>query len=444
MKIDIVKTRFRHALVWGYGLEGRAVRQFLAARCPDLAISVADQSEAFAAELGNGFVRQEDMGAFIAAHAPVLLIKSPGISPYGEDFTRLISAGAVSTSQTNLWLANRPAHQTAIAITGTKGKSTTSTMVHHILARCGKRAELGGNVGRPVCEIGSDAEIVVVEMSSYQGADLVHGFDYAMLLNLDADHIPWHRSLEAYHRDKLNILVQSAAGQLIVPARERQRFAALETAKPMQLHGAAPGIWVDDRGILRASDRALEVPAHILGVHNRRNLAAALTLVENFGIAADAALAALSDFKPLAHRLETVATIAGTRFISDAIATTPAACWSAVEAFQDEDLVLVLGGTERGQDYDWLAKRLKTRQTLKRLILIPDNADRIASVLAAHGLADITTAYDDFDTAIRAAPAFLPSGGVVLLSPAAPRGSAFGHINARGERFREIAQSLSE
>jgi len=442
MRYDTISERFRHALVWGYGLEGQAACAALSRHCPGLDIRVADTDPGLADSLDGAYLAAGEMASFVRANAPVLLVKSPGISPYGEDFAALIAAGAVPTSQTNLWLANKPAHQVTIGVTGTKGKSTSSTMIAHILGRSGHAVALGGNVGRPVCTLDDSAGIVVVELSSYQGADLAHGLDHAVLLNLDADHIPWHRTLAAYQRDKLNILMQSADGQLTVPAEEAWRFGGVKTARPLALHGDPGGFWVDEAGTLRERGRALDVPAQVLGAHNRRNLAAALTVTAFFGVTADAALAALADFRPLAHRLETVRTLAGITYVDDAIATTPRACWSAVEAFAGHDLVLVLGGTEREQDYPWLAERLRTLDRLAHIVLIPDNGPRIAAVLDSHGLGGRFTLFDAFEPAIRAAPAHLPDGGVVLLSPAAPRGAEFGHINARGDRFREIVMSL--
>ncbi len=442
MRYDTITSGFRHALIWGHGLEGQAARTALATHCPRLDIRVTDADAGLAEGLGNAFLAPGEMVDFVRAHAPVLLVKSPGISPYGETFAALVAAGAIPTSQTNLWLANKPAHQVTIGITGTKGKSTSATMIAHILAGCGRSVALGGNVGRPVCSLGKEADIVVVEVSSYQGADLASGFDHAVLLNLDADHIPWHGSLEAYHRDKLNILMRSAGGQLVVPTEEAWRFDTVETAQPIVLHGGPAGFWVDEAGTLRERDRALEVPAQILGAHNRRNLAAALTLAGFLGVGADAALAALADFRPLAHRLETVRELDGVRFVDDAIATTPKACWSAVEAFAGSDLVLVLGGTERAQDYIWLADRLKTLDRLAHILLIPDNGPRIAAVLGSHGLAGRFSLFDAFEPAIRAAPSHLPRGGVVLLSPAAPRSAEFTDINARGNRFREIVEAM--
>ena len=442
MEFETLAANFSTALIWGYGLEGRAVDGYLSDKVPGLSIHVSDQNSALEAELGRRFVRQDEMVGFVRRHAPVLVIKSPGISPYWPEARALVDAGAVFTSQTNLWLANKSKDQVSAAITGTKGKSTTSSMVAHILREYGRSVELGGNVGRPVCETDPSADIVVVEISSYQGADLAYGFDYAMLLNLDADHIPWHGDLETYHRDKLNILVQSGGGQLIVPLDEAYRFDAVSAVRPLKYFGEPLGYWVGPDNELRLGEHRLQVPPQILGVHNRRNLAAALTLCGEFGVSAEEGIAALSGFQPLAHRLEVVGERNGVRFVSDAIATTPQACWSAVEAFPDDDLVLILGGTEREQDYDWLAERLTKLARLRAVILIPDNHDRIAKVLETHGLASLVSRFDDFDDAIRSAAGVLNGPGVVLLSPAAPRGKAFASINARGERFRALVSEI--
>ena len=447
MRTEDLKARHGAMVIWGYGLEGRAARDWVCRCLPDIPVFVSDRDADLASSLGDRFIPEPDLPAWVLGADRPLIVKSPGISPYFGLAPNLKGAGAAFTSLTNLWLANRRSGQIVIGITGTKGKSTTASLAAHILktglAGAGRTVELAGNVGRPVTETDPSTDVIVMEVSSYQATDLAYPFDFAVVINLYSDHIPWHGDLTTYQRDKLNLLrVSAPSGVLVAPADLVDRIAPMDPIHGLRTFGSSEGLWVDGAGTLRHRDTALDVPPQILGAHNRRNLAAALTLAMEFGIDPRAGAESLESFKPLPHRLETVGTLAGITYVNDSIASTPEAAWSAVQCFPGRDLVLILGGTERDQDYGWLAERLKTLSSLRHVVLIPDNNARIEQAFAAQGLGAVTTLFDRFDDAIHAAPTYLAGGGgVVLLSPAAPRGSEFPSIMDRGDRFRALVET---
>jgi len=434
-------SAFDAVFIWGFGKEGRAAFDHMRAHAPQARLTIVDAARPDDLPPDCAYIGEDALPEAAAAASRALIVKSPGVSLYDPRLAAAMAAGARLTSQTNLWLASRPAGQRVIAVTGTKGKSTSAALLHHMLRGAGADAVLAGNIGEPALKARADADTVVLELSSYQIADLVHAPDAFIFLNLMSEHVPWHRSVEAYRRDKarLAMLDPNAPGVMCAnDARLKDWFVN----RPNTLWFGAGERYDASGGIITRGGEAWgSIPA-LPGPHNALNACAGLTMVEALGLDARAAFDSLQDFTGLEHRLQTVARKGALSFVDDSLATTPEACLLALDAFPGEDIALILGGEERSQDYAFLAGALERYRDIRAIIAIPENGPRIIEALAGGRHGTNAVLEDDFDRAVARAAAALPDGGVVLLSPAAPRGKAFTVFGARGRAFRAAAERL--
>ena len=279
-----------------------------------------------------------------------LIFKSPGISPYQKAIQTALAHGVVFSSATNLWFASTKA-ALCIAITGTKGKSTTSSLLTHILRAAGRDVVLAGNIGHSLLDQAENPKAIwVLELSSYQLWDFNASPDMLVLLNLFPEHLDWHGSEARYYQDKLHIFSR--------PAAESLRFANAEEALLKSLYSAQLDYYFNDvkalhvrDGVLYQADQGLDCSRFQLrGEHNLKNLAAALTVAKQLGIEPQAACHSLHDFSPLAHRLAYLGRRHGLDFVDDSISTTPQSALAAILSFPNQAISLILGGYDRGLD----------------------------------------------------------------------------------------------
>lgn len=429
----------RRVVIWGTGREGRAAHAELERRGvpslfaltgagqppPDLADATAVGAAAMA--------RLEDAD---------VVIKSPGVPRTSPELRRLRERGVAVTSLTDLWLADN-AHR-VVAVTGTKGKSTTSSMIWHLLVSVGIRASLVGNGGVPVTDgEDRDADVAVTEVSSYQAADLATSPRVAVVTSLYPEHLPWHGSYEQYVADKLN-LVRHAPEVVVLPDEGSdiarlvgERIAdstTLVTPGSVGITCTPAGISWQGVGELAAEQLPLR------GRHNHLNIALALTaVVRGFDLGNDdrhRALAAIAAFPPLAHRLEVVPSQDGRRWVDDSLATAPEAVVAALEAFPDDAVTLVLGGADRGLDFAPLLDHLRGRTSAApvRVVAIGPAGARWTDL----GHRDTTLA-GDFAKAMEVAQSQTPASALVLLSPGAPSFDEFRSFEERSAAFRAAA-----
>ncbi len=428
-------------LIWGFGKEGRAVLALARAEAPGVKLAIVDRTRPEDLPAGVAYLDEDALEAAVGAGARTLIVKSPGVSLYDPRLSAAMRAGARLTSQTNLWFERKPAGQSVIAITGTKGKSTSSAMLHHMLRALGVDAVLAGNIGEPVIETPPDAPAVVLELSSYQCADLVHGPDYGVMVNLMREHIPWHRSLDAYQRDKARLVSLDPNTRAVLNAGD-SNLAARFSARPNTLWFNTPDGFHAPGGVIHHGEDAWGPVPSVPGPHNALNACAGLSVIEDMGLDARAAFDSLSTFHGLPHRLQTVAVKGAVRFVDDSLATTPESLLLALDAFAGEDVALILGGEDREQDYEGLAAALERHEAIRAIVTIPENGPRIAAALAGGRHAGVVSYEEDFEAAVAHAASALTSG-VVLLSPAAPRGRQFTVFGARGRAFAAAAQKLA-
>ncbi len=392
--------------IWGYGREGRSSLIHLQGLYPDAEFTVIDDLpqtiEGVRTLVGEDKIAE---GAFD------LVCKAPGVSLYKPAVKAAKDKGTVFTSATNLWFERYPKAK-KLVVTGTKGKSTTASLIHHILEFNGYKSMLAGNIGVPLIMAEPGADISVLELSSYQIADLAHAPDAAIILNLYPEHRDWHGSTEQYYSDKMRIAEISENTKIVTneDLTRRRNVASYHEVPP------------DAR-----------LPEFFKGAHNRRNLGAALEALWQMGFKISDLNGALDSYKPLPHRQEVVADIDGVRWINDSISTVPEAAMAALDMHPDKTVTLILGGQDRGQDYKALAAHIKLHGKV-RVLTLPDNGARIANDMDCVPCATL-------EEAVKKAAA-TPSGGVVLLSPAAPSYGHFKNFEDRGEQFRKLVSAL--
>jgi len=350
------------------------------------------------------------------------------------------ASGVAFTSASNLWFAEHPTART-ICVSGTMGKSTTAALIAHLLQAAGVATCLAGNIGRPMLAC-ADAAVDwwVIELSSYQLADLNARPDIAVLLNLTEEHVDWHGSVARYHQDKLRLASLVAAGGLIANHADALLTARLAGYPDVRWFNHASGWSVQADGVAWQQDRLIPVPAVLAGRHNRHNLAAALTVVERLGFEVPALEKTLSGFKNLSHRLQLLGEKEGIRYVDDSISTTPVSVAAALETMGRDDVVLLLGGLDRGLDWREFATGIAAEPPFA-IITLPDNGPVIlqqmekAAVKPPGGL----HAAACLSEAVILARALVPDDGCILLSPGAPSFPHFRDYEDRGQQFADCA-----
>jgi len=403
-----------------------------------------------------------------------VVVRSPGVSTHRPELQALRRQGVAVVTSTGLWLAE-PRNVPVIGVTGTKGKSTTAALTAHLLRGAGVVIELAGNIGRSAIELlgAPTPDCYVIELSSYQIADLECGVDVAVFTNLHPEHADWHGSTAQYYTDKLRLaelapvravvlnacdarLEEVTAHLRAAPARsagvEAHSGAAAARSAGVEAHSGAAAVrpepieygcrgqFTSADGVVRRGTSTLlcESALGLRGSHNLLNLCAALTAAETRAELPEDIAATMKTFQPLPHRLQSLGFRDSVEWIDDSISTTPESAIAAVAALADRPLVLIGGGFDRGQDYRELAAILATRDVV--IIGLPATGTRLVrqardAGIATHHLLEA----DDLDRAVALARERAKRGGSVLLSPGAPSFGQFSSFEHRGMRFAELA-----
>ena len=435
--------------VWGAGREISSLARQIASRMPSARIAVAvfdtppDAREL--AALGDHPERVVGPGDAAAALAVCdVLVRSPGVSIHRAEIRAIRHAGIPVTTATALWL-EEAGSEGVLAVTGTKGKSTTASLAAHLARSAGVSVRLAGNVGVPALELldQAPAQLTVLELSSYQVADLQVGPQVVLLTNLFREHTDWHGSEEAYRADKLRLLGLPGVRSAVVNGREPALLAAARAVSAeVTLYGVAGGWDAGVNGIsLRGEPVASADQLPLRGEHNALNLCGALAALEVLGVR-PVLPGALGGFQALPHRLQTVSQASGVTWVDDSISTTPESSIAALASFPGRSIVLIAGGQDRGQDFSGLARALA--DTGARVIGIPSTGPRLIAAARAAGLTgELAVEARDLADAVARARAEARDGSVVLLSPAAPSYDHFENFEERGERFGEMAREQS-
>ena len=387
------KLKGKRILIWGYGREGQSTRLFLKRCCEPAVIDVFEGA-------------RED----IDEEAYDYIIKSPGI-PMEDDNPKY-------TSQTELFLEEHS--KRVIGITGTKGKSTTSSMIYHVLKETypGKVILLG-NIGEPCLNYFDEVDdntIVVFEMSCHQLAHLSVSPHIAVFLNLYEEHLDYYKTFDRYFAAKRNISNYQTEEDFFIVGEQVPEF---ETKA---------------QKIVMGRDNVPNYVLKVLGEHNKYNADVAVKIAsELIGVSKEAAIEALKTFEGLAHRLQYIGTLDGVSYYDDSISTIPGATIQALESVPGAKTVLV-GGMDRGIDYEELITYIRAHHEYN-YICSYDSGKRIYDEVAD---LDCCSYRENLEQAVAYAKEITPSGMACILSPASASYGYFKNFEQRGEIFKEL------
>jgi UDP-N-acetylmuramoylalanine--D-glutamate ligase len=428
----------RRVAIWGFGREGRAAIRALRQRCGEqhftlfCSVAEADAARAFdaALEVVVGEPDAATLGRFD------VVVKSPGISAYKPALLAAQAQGTQFTSGTALWFGENPDAR-VIAVTGTKGKSTTSALIAHLARSLGVHTALAGNIGLPLLELlGERAELWVIELSSFQTGE-AGPLELGVVTSLYEEHLDWHGSRERYVADKLKLA--DAARTLLVNG---QQPGLLERTAPHPhrlLFGTPEGWHVRDGFICRETQAVFPIEQLAApGLHNALNACAALAALEAVGMDALAAAPALARFRPLPHRLQPLGAHDGWQWVNDSISTTPLATLAALESLHGRTVTVLVGGHDRGLDWTPFVEAMREAPA-NAIVCMGGNGARIDSALRAAGVACPILLVSDLANAVEVARTRTPEHGVILLSPGAPSFDQFKDYAERGRRFSALA-----
>jgi UDP-N-acetylmuramoylalanine--D-glutamate ligase len=434
----IAETSGRRVAIWGFGREGRAALAALRRSHPAQAFTLfcgaaeVGAARAFdpALEVIGGEPDAATLGRFD------VLVKSPGVSAYKPALLAAQAQGTVVISGTALWFAENPDAR-VIAITGTKGKSTTSALLAHLARSLGVRVALAGNIGLPLLELREQhADLWVIELSSFQTGE-AGALELGVITSLYEEHLDWHGSRERYVADKLRLA--DVSRQLLVNARQPTLLERTQ-AHPHRLLFGQPQGWHVADGCIRRGNQDVFPIAQLAapGLHNALNACAALAALATVGMDALAAAPALATFHPLPHRLQPLGRHDGRDWINDSISTTPLATLAALQSLQGRAVSVLVGGHDRGLDWTPFVEAVCATPP-HAIVCMGSNGGRIAQALRGAGVACPLALVDQLADAVAEAKALTPPGGVILLSPGAPSFDQFRDYAERGRRFAQLA-----
>lgn len=426
--------------IWGLGREGLAAHAALRQRLPNLPLTVfCGVAEAQLPVDGNPldrFVTTAPGAADLSAFD--WIIKSPGIGAYRPELLDAQRNGTRFTSATALWFAEHPEAR-VIGVTGTKGKSTTSALIAHLLRSMGRRTALAGNIGMPVLEL-LDPPVApdfwVLELSSFQTRQASH-LELGVVTNIEEEHLDWHGDRERYIRDKL--AMADVSGVLLVNANQADLMQRTSGHPDRRVFGNADG-WHVDAALIRRREQAVFERSRLplSGRHNAMNACAALAALEILGEDAMAAVQHLATFRPLPHRLQTLGERDAHTWVDDSIATTPQATIEALRSLAGSRVCVIVGGHDRGLDWQVFADYVLANPP-SLVVANGANAARIVQVLRAAKVACRIEIRADLSEAVACAREAAEPREVILLSPGAPSFDQFHDYAERGRRFAELA-----
>jgi len=452
-----MELKDKRVLVVGLGKSGVASALFLKARGARVTVSDTKSGD----ELRNEIPALLDRGITVETgghgertfRGQDLIVVSPGVPSDAPLLVQARSMGEAVIGEIELAAQFLPG--SIVAITGSNGKTTTTTLTGEILAAGGLPTLVGGNIGTPAISLAERAKpesVVVLEVSSFQ-LETIQTFrpKVAVVLNVTPDHLDRHRTFEAYVDAKARMFENQQSSDFAVLNEDDPTCVAMATRTRAQVfwfsrqkevkQGASVRdgniLFRDGRGEQKTSQREImqvsEIP--LKGAHNLENVLAAVCAGALMGCAPEKIRQAVRDFKAVEHRLEFVATIRGVDYYNDSKATNVDATIKALESFP-ANIHLILGGKDKGSDYSVLNDLL--RQRVKRVYTIGAAAAKIESQIKGVEVVHAET----LENALRKANAVAQPGDVVLLAPACASFDQFKNYEQRGQVFKEIVRGL--
>jgi UDP-N-acetylmuramoylalanine--D-glutamate ligase len=448
----------RKLLILGFGREGQSTFLYIRRHLPGLPIGIADKNP----DLMEGSLKHlitpgtslhlgDDYLESLSDYQ--LIIKSPGVVLPGKV---KIKPGTILTSQTHLMLETY--HRQIIGITGTKGKSTTSSLIHHLLRTAGIPSILVGNIGLPPfdhLDQVDDKTRIVFEMSSHQLEDSIIAPHIAVLLNLFPEHLDTYPTLEAYYSTKMRILTKQIKDDIFIYNEDipgiSERISQINTRR--KFYSFSTGLHIKNGCYLSGKQIVMHHSGEdndfieitdefaLKGNHNRMNMMAAILAARNAGAGDEFIRQGLFTFQGLEHRLEYVGEFRGIHFYNDSIATIPEAAIEAVKALPRTD-TMILGGYDRMLDYSAMIDFL-VQSGVRNFIFLVKAGMRIYNGFQALATMNKNLYLaGSMEEACSLAFSHTEAGKICLLSPAAASYDSFKNFEERGRLFKKIARGL--
>lgn len=404
----------------------------------------ADMLEAKGAELklGDGYLDNLEVD---------IIFRTPGMNFNLPELEAARKRGIAVTSEMEVFFDLCPA--TVFAVTGSDGKTTTTTLIAKMLEAEGKRVHIGGNIGKPLLpeiEDISPDDFVVVELSSFQLISMRKSPDVAVVTNVAPNHLDVHKDMDEYVESKMNVLLHQNAFSRTVLNRDNDitegfrkyvRGQSLGFSMERRLNN---GAWLDDEGNLHMAYRGIDVPVlnrkeiAIIGDHNVANYLAAITAVWGY-VGVDSICKVAREFGGVEHRIEFVREIDGVKYYNDSIASSPSRTIAGLKAF-DRKVILIAGGYDKHIPFEPLAPYVAEK--VKLLLLCGDTADKIEKAVKTEAECPEIIRVENIEQAVETAHKRASSGDIVTLSPACASFDAFPNFAARGNHFKEVVNSL--
>lgn len=416
-------------------------------RSRELIGETADMLEKAGAELclGDGYLDNLEVD---------IIFRTPGMSFYLPELEAARKKGIAVTSEMEVFFDLCPA--TVFAVTGSDGKTTTTTLIAKMLEAEGKKVFVGGNIGKPLLpeieNITAD-DYVVVELSSFQLISMRKSPDVAVVTNVAPNHLDVHKDMDEYVESKKNVLLHQNAFSRTVLNRDNEiteGFRQFVRGQSLGFSMERPlrnGAWLDSEGYLHMAYRGMDVPIMhrdeiaILGDHNVANYLTAITAVWGY-VGVDSIKKVAREFGGVEHRIEFVREVGGVKYYNDSIASSPTRTIAGLKAFSGK-VHLIAGGYDKHIPFEPMVPSVLEK--VEKLYLCGDTADKIEKAVredkSYSGNPEIIRV-KDIAEAVEKASANAKSGDVVTLSPACASFDAFPNFAARGNYFKELVNKL--
>lgn len=429
--------------VLGYGKQGHSAHEYWGKQGHQ--ITICDQNTNIQLPEGTQSQLGEDWNKNLDSFD--LIVRSPFVHP--REITKFSSPEILQkvTTVTDEFLKVCPT-KNVIGITGTKGKGTTSTLVAKMLEADGKKVHLGGNIGIPPLDMLKNDikrdDWVVLELANFQLMDIKHSPHIGVCLMVVPEHLDWHTNDTEYFNAKKQMFVKQRAEDIAIYFANNPVSADIASAGSSRKipYYAEPGAIVKDEKIMIDGQEIIETSdIKLLGAHNWQNACAAVTVLWQISKNSEAARSVLSTFTGIEFRLELRRELNGVKYYNDSFGTTPETAIVALQAFK-EPKIIILGGSDKGANYDILAAELLKNNTRKAL-LIGDQAKRIEESLKKVGFKDYMPGGNTMKEIVKNAAAQAMPGDVVLLSTACASFDMFKNYQDRGEQFNVAVSELT-
>lgn len=435
MKFSQLKNQ--NILLLGFGAEGRVTFDVLKKELDDVSrIVIADMNESIdcpentKCQFGESYL--DNLDAFD------VIIKSPGI-PMNEEL-EMVRDKIISATQ--LFFDNIDISNQVIGITGSKGKSTVTSLIYEVLKEGGEDVTLVGNIGKPALEqVHKKDTTFIFELSSYQLEDLDARINTAVFVSFFPDHLNYHGDIDAYFTAKSHIAKYQTEADMFLYHKKYARVSEVQTKALKVGLGDKETLWHDGNDFYRGDNLLFTAnDLQLLGDHNLDNILFVLQVAQIYAIPMDIVKKVVENFKGLPHRLEYVGEVEGIHFYDDAISTTPESTLAALSVFEDKLGTLILGGLDRGYDFGELAKAIVDLK-IQNLVFFPDSGEKIKSVILSlckevaykPNILETKSMKDAVDFCFENTE----KGKVCLLSTASPSYSIFKNFEDKGDQFKQ-------